>query len=118
MTQDEAVSQAQGGIASSLQALFKAGVDSVQIPAPAPVVGADASEQEKIDAAVAQAVGPLQGQIAALQAAGVELQSKLDAETALEAADQATIAQVKGVIAQIAALVAPAPVASAPVASV
>lgn len=59
---------------------FSDGVASVP-----PVIGADPDEQAKIDAAVAQAVGPLNDQISALTAKdAADIQAGLDAVAAIQ----------------------------------
>ncbi len=91
----------QSGLEVMYDGAFSEGVASVP--------PADADEQAKIDAAVAAAVGPLNVQLAALQAkddadvaslaagqaALVDLQSKMDALAAKEAVEAGTLAALQ-----------------------
>lgn len=115
MTRDEAIAQGKAALdqatGDAFGVVFDAGVSSVVIPEPAPVLGSDASEQEKIDAAVKQAVDArAQADDAAMKTVQDELakvQSDLDKATSDDASDKAAIAAKQEMLDKISAILAP-----------
>lgn len=114
MSKEEIVAAQKSAIIMGQDAALQVGLEAVYDGAfsegAASVPPADADEQAKIDAAVAAAVGPLNQQIADLQAkdeadiaagqaALVDLQSKMDALGAKEAIEAGIVDGLKGSLA-------------------